>query len=74
MEDHLENYYRTDHHWNVNGILKAYGDIHDMLASNYPGISPMLEQKDILKFPDIEFLGLMARRTFYPIKGDDFAV
>jgi hypothetical protein len=74
MEDHLENYYRTDHHWNVNGILKAYGDIHDMLASNYPGISPMLEHKDIIKFPDIEFLGLMARRTFYPIKGDDFAV
>jgi len=74
MEDHLENYYRTDHHWNVYGILKAYGDIHDMLASNYPGISPMLEYKDILKFPDIEFLGLMARRTFYPIKGDDFAV
>ncbi len=74
MEDHLENYYRTDHHWNVNGILKAYGDIHDMLASNYTGISPMLEHTDILKFPDIEFLGLMARRTFYPIKGDDFAV
>lgn len=74
MEDHLDNYYRTDHHWNVHGILKAYTDIHDMLSLNYPGISTMLEKEDIVKFPDIEFLGLMARRTFYPIKGDNFAV
>lgn len=74
MEDHLSYYYRTDHHWNVNGILHAYEDIHNMLSTNYTDIPPMLELGEIIKFPDIEFLGLMARLTFYPIDGDDFAV
>ncbi len=74
MEDHLEYYYRTDHHWNVYGMLLAYEQIYDMLSKDYSDISPMLEYEKIVKFPEIEFLGRMARVTFYPIEGDDFEV
>jgi hypothetical protein len=74
IEDHKDYYYRTDHHWNVYGILHAYQGIYSLLSQNYPDISPMLNNKDIIEFADIEFLGLFARRTFYPIEGDDFAV
>ena len=74
MEDHLYYYYRTDHHWTVYGILRAYEEIHQMLAQNYPEISPMLDYEEIVEFPEIEFLGYMARRTFYPINGDKFMV
>jgi hypothetical protein len=74
MDDHLQYYYRTDHHWTVDAILLAYEEIHDLLSSNYPEISPILEIKSTHQFEDIEFLGLLARRTFFPIKGDDFSV
>jgi hypothetical protein len=45
-----------------------------MLSEKYPDISPMLQYKEIVEFPEIEFLGNIARLTFYPIEGDDFAV
>jgi len=34
----------------------------------------MLEFEDIFEFPGVEFLGSMARETFYPVEGDDFMV
>jgi hypothetical protein len=74
MDDHLYYYYRTDHHWNIYGMLQAYEEIHAMLSRNYPDISPILEPEDIVVFPDVKFLGYLARRTFYPIEGDEFAV
>lgn len=74
MDDHLHYYFRTDHHWNVHGVLRAYDEIYQMLSKKYPDISPMLQNKEIVEFPEIEFLGNMARLTFYPIEGDDFAV
>jgi hypothetical protein len=74
MDDHLKYYYRTDHHWTVHAILLAYEEIHDLLSLNYPDISPILEIENTHHFENIEFLGLLARRTFFPIKGDDFSV
>ena len=74
IESHLQNYYRTDHHWNVYGILHAYEDIHNLLNSNFKEITPMLEIEEIMTFEDINFLGLMTRRTLYPINGEKFAV
>jgi hypothetical protein len=29
LEDYLIKFYRTDHHWNTNGILEAYDGIYD---------------------------------------------
>ncbi|MGC9384635.1 MAG: hypothetical protein ACP5D6_08570 [Kosmotogaceae bacterium] len=73
MNDHMKYYYRTDHHWNVNGILRAYRDIYTMLSMNYPEISPILDHNQIINYPDIEFLGRMARLTLFPIEGDNFS-
>lgn len=74
MDDHRKYYYRTDHHWNVYGLLRAYEEIYDMLSKDYSDISPMLKYKKLVEFPGIEFLGSMARETFYPIAGDNFIV
>jgi hypothetical protein len=74
MEDHLKYYYRTDHHWNIYGVLRAYEDMYHMLANNYPDMSPILEIEDIVEFPEIEFLGSLSRETLFPIDGDEFWV
>jgi hypothetical protein len=74
MDDHLSYYYRTDHHWTVYAILRAYQDIHGLLSINYPEITTMLNPDGIHHFQNIEFLGLWARRTLFPIDGDDFLV
>jgi hypothetical protein len=74
MDDHMRYYFRTDHHWNVHGVLRAYEEIHNMLSQKYPDISPVLKIEEIVDFPEIEFLGNLARLTFYPIEGDEFAV
>lgn len=74
LEDHLNYYYRTDHHWKVNAMIRVYEEIHEMLSKNYPEISPPLKFSKLITFPDIKFLGHMARLTLYPIQGDDFVV
>lgn len=74
MSDHLKYYYRTDHHWNVLGIIRSYEEIYQLLSQGYPDISPMLEIQNIVEFPEISFLGNRARLTFYPIDGDNFSV
>jgi len=74
MEDHLKYYYRTDHHWNIYGVLRAYEEVYNMLAKNYPGMSPMLEIEELVTFPGIEFLGSLSRETLFPIDGDEFLV
>ncbi len=74
-EDQLKYFYRTDHHWNVRGMLLGYEKIYDMLAENYPDITPMQAHDTIYTFPDIEFHGRWARAVFYQIKpGDVFEV
>lgn len=74
MDDHLKYYYRTDHHWNVYGIFRAYEEIYDLLKNDQPNMSEKLTENRIISFPDIEFLGLLARRTFYPVSSESFAV
>jgi hypothetical protein len=72
VDDHLQHYYRTDHHANTAGILEAYRGIYNLLSSNYMNIPPQLEPSSLVNFPDIAFLGTLARRTLYPIQGDEF--
>jgi len=72
LETHLVNFYRTDHHWNTFGILNAYDGIYEMLSTRYPNIPQKLTPTGMITFPDIEFLGSHARRSLYPVKGDDF--
>jgi hypothetical protein len=72
VDDHLQHYYRTDHHANTAGILAAYRGIYNLLSTNYANIPPQLEPSAMVTFPDIAFLGTFARRTLYPIQGDEF--
>ena len=73
-QDHLDYYYRTDHHWRVSGVIRAYQDIHELLSMNYPEISPALQIRGLKTFTEFKFSGHMARNTLYPIQGDDFVV
>ncbi len=71
FDDHLNYFYRTDHHWNIHGTLRAYELIYQMLARNYPGISPILAHDQIYTFPDIGFHGSMSRFTAYQLQPPD---
>jgi len=73
-EDHLNYYYRVDHHWRVNAIVRAYQEIHALLSENYPDITQPLQITNTIQFPEINFLGMMARRTLFPVRGDEFVV
>lgn len=72
LDDHLTNFFRTDHHWNIHGILKGYNKIYEMLSQNYPDIPEKFNPSTLVTFPNIKFLGTLARRTLYPIEGDIF--
>lgn len=65
MEDYFYHFYRTDHHWNIYGILRGYNEIHDLLARNYTDITPALIPVRYVTFPDIQFAGSLARKSFY---------
>ncbi|HNR02462.1 MAG TPA: hypothetical protein PKK59_08010 [Anaerolineaceae bacterium] len=75
LEEYLDYFFRTDHHWNIHGTLQGYEDIYAMLAANYPEISPMISHDRFYVFPDIEFHGSLARFSLYRIRpGDIFEV
>jgi len=38
VRDKISLYYRTDHHWNVNGYTEGYRLITEMFKKNYPDI------------------------------------
>lgn len=71
-EELLENYFRTDHHWNIHGIRQAYEIIYQMLKEKHPDLSPMLDLSHIEAIPGISFWGSYARETLYPIAGEPF--
>jgi hypothetical protein len=71
FEGYLQNFFRTDVHWNIRGILKGYAGVYQLLAQSYPTISPPLQFYPVVTFPGIEFMG-STRKTFYPLSGDEF--
>jgi len=72
LEDYLRKFYRTDHHWNTNGILEAYDGIYEILSRKKEDFPKKLQITEMIEFENIEFLGSSARRTLYPISGDLF--
>lgn len=72
--DYTRLYFRTDHHWNINGTLAGYELTYDLLKEYYPDISPMIPHDNLYTFPDIGFLGRWARQVFYQTKPDPFTV
>jgi len=72
LDEHLQYYYRTDHHWNIHGIVLAYNQIYDLLKGQYSDISPRLDLDQVVSFPGANFLGRPAVISFYPIAPDQF--
>ncbi len=66
FEDYQANFYRTDHHWNMQGVFHAYEEIHDLLAQNYADIPELLPYQGFLKEKVIDFRGSLARKAFFP--------
>jgi hypothetical protein len=74
MATYLHDYYRTDHHWKNEGILKAYDLGYDLLSRNFVGISDRLKRSELVTLPDVKFIGTLARKSLYPVPGDDFSI
>jgi hypothetical protein len=74
FEDHIKYYFRTDHHWNVYGMLAGYEKIYNLLKMNYPDISPMFPRDNIYTFEDFGFVGTWARNLDYRADPEPFAV
>jgi hypothetical protein len=74
MDDHINYFYSTDHHWNIRGACRAYGEIYKMLAAGYPTISPALKCDEFITVPNVTFLGSLARQTLYPLQAEKFEI
>lgn len=72
--DDVKYFYRTDHHWNIRGVCRAYDLIYPMLAKNYPEITPKLNCAQYKVIPGVKFLGSFARETLYPVEPESFEV
>ena len=66
------NFFKTDHHWNIRGAVKAYRLVYEMLSKNYADISPMVDISKISLINNLEFLGSYARGSLYPIAPEPF--
>jgi len=73
-EDFHSNYYTTDHHWNIHGVIKAYNSVYELLKMVNPEISAAVDFDGFYTFPDINYLGTTARLSLYPIEGEPFEV
>ena len=74
LEDLLDSYFKTDHHWNIHGVQKAYEKIYQMLKIKHPYLSQKLDLSNIQTVPGIKFLGSYARETLNPVSGEEFEV
>ena len=74
FDDHLQYFYQTDHHLNARGILLVYHQIHELLATHYPEISPERSYDQFIGLQGVEFHGTAARIAFHPLKETIFEV
>ena len=74
FQDHINYYFRTDHHWNVHGMLAGYERIYNMLEKNYKDMSPMKVPRKMHTFRNIEFVGTWARELGYEAEPEPFEV
>lgn len=63
-EDYLNMFYRTDHHWNMNGAYIGYQDIMKMLGKK-------ANSYDILKVNKVPYYGSMAKSSLSTLVSDD---
>lgn len=57
-KNYMQNFYKTDHHWNYKGSYTAYNDIVKLVTNDKP-----LEPENTITFNDLYFWGSAARST-----------
>jgi len=72
FQDYERNFFKTDHHWNIHGALKAYQLIYELLSENYEDINPMLNIDRVKTLKGVNFLGSYARESLFPISPEQF--
>ena len=55
LESYYRDFFRTDHHWNINGTIRAYNDIAAELGLK------SFESPNVIDFGDYRFSGATAR-------------
>lgn len=68
-DDYINNFYKTDHHWNYQGSYNGYLDIMKML-----NIENVLEPTEEVIFKDIYFYGSNGRKIRMDEYKDEFKV
>jgi hypothetical protein len=68
LQNALNSYYLTDHHWNHVGGKKGYEDIIKLIYGNT--ITPR-EPVDVIDFNEVTFYGYLARRIEYSVDISD---
>lgn len=74
IEDHNKFFYRTDHHWNIHGALKAYDLAYNLMKENYSEMSAPIPHEKFVTFDSLVFLGSSARESYYPMISEEFEV
>ena len=66
-EEFKEDYFKTDHHWNIKGAYKAYCTINEAMGN----ASSTLPCGELLTFPTAQFYGSEARSGLDTSVGPD---
>jgi hypothetical protein len=70
LDEHLLEFFRTDHHWNIRGAWRAYQGIHNLLAQGFEAIGPQLKAGAFEPVPGGFLYGSLFRKTLYPLEPD----
>ncbi|MCX7773301.1 MAG: hypothetical protein N2376_09350 [Clostridia bacterium] len=66
MDQYIDYFYKTDHHWKGGGVLKAYRDIYTLLSQGISGFSPEVPVKGVVEVKQTALRGSFSRRGLYP--------
>ncbi len=61
IENRLNTYYLSDHHWSADGMLQAYREIIDLIQTKTPNIEDAREPVDYFCDENTRFYGMYAR-------------
>ncbi|MDD4688758.1 MAG: hypothetical protein PHE51_03300, partial [Eubacteriales bacterium] len=70
MEDYKKYFFKTDHHWTIQGSYEGYKDIINMLSKKSPEIGAP-RQAEFFKVGDINFRGSIARISSFDKLSDE---
>lgn len=73
IQDKIDKFYLTDHHWNEYGYLEAYYDLVGMLQKKYPDIV-LNEPTEHLFFEGVEWYGSYANNVNDRSQKDTFGI